>query len=386
MFEQTIYPHHSFPLIKIGLLLSLLTGCASAPLSPQLILPAARPDIRTTPSNSLAEFQTAIQMEDEKNYHLGEGDEITIDVWGHAELSGKHVIGPDGKITLPLVGPLRVTGLSREQAAQTVNTTLGPYYLGLSTTVKVERYASNRILVLGRVNRPGEVQFGMTSPSLLEAISLAGGVAEAPGLEGGQSLPFTRCAIFRGRDQIVWIELEPLFTGQDLSVNLKLQRNDIVYVPQLEEQLVYVLGEVHRPGAYRLTPNMSFLEALAKAGGPTIDAAPNRINLIRPTEGINQSLALRDLMTPRQKINVAVQEGDIIYVPTNTIAKLNYAIQFLTPFTTMLRMYADIESIRADRQNRQLDKQEEQLKAEQAKIEMEKAAIEKEKENQSGLE
>ena len=50
-------------------------------------------------------------------YRLGEGDEITLDIWGRPELSGKHEIGPDGRITLPVVGSIRISGLTREEGA-----------------------------------------------------------------------------------------------------------------------------------------------------------------------------------------------------------------------------------------------------------------------------
>ena len=356
----------------------MVTGWTSpvVPIPDSFVQPPARKEIVMTPPELLTKFQdTIIPQNNDKNYHLGAGDVITIEVWGYPELSGKHFVGPDGQITLPLVGPVRVSEFSREHAAKVITDKLAPYYVDLSTTVRVEDYASNRILVLGRVTHPGEITFGMTSPTLLEAISKAGGFAEASGLPAeAQSLPYTHCAIFRGRDQLVWIELEPLLTGKDLSLNLKLQRNDIVYIPDIEEKLVYVLGEVQNPGAFRLTPNMSFFELLSKAGGPTRDAAPNRINMIRPSQNINRSMALSELITPNQKINVALQEGDVIYVPINTIAKINYAIQFLNPFATLLGIYADIESLRTDRERSKLDQQEEQLRTERANIDAERAA------------
>lgn len=351
----------------------LLTACVSPSIHPTLELPKSREEVKITLSKPLAAFDTAGARDE--TYHLGTGDEITVDIWGYPELSGKHTLGPDGKITLPLVGPFKMVDLSREQAATLITKQLAPYYADLATTVRVDRYASNRVLVLGRVAKPGEVYFGMTNPTLLEAISLAGGFASVKDLEGAESLPFTRCAVFRGRDQLVWIELEPLLTGKDLSLNLRLQRNDIIYVPDLEERLVYVLGQVYRPGAFRLKSQMSFFELLAKAGGPTEDAAPGRINLIRPSQGLNQSISLNQLITPNPNANanVALNEGDIIYVPTNTIAKINYAVRFLNPFSTMLGIYADIESIRADKQRRSLDEQEQRLQSEQEKFDAEKA-------------
>lgn len=355
----------------VVVLSGLVVSCAvPMPVPEKFSLPVPRQEVKTTLPTPLTHFEA--EVVDESNYHLGSGDEITIEVWGYKELSGKHTVGPDGRITLPLVGPFKVVNLTREQSAQTAKKALLSYYSDLSVTVRVDKYASNRVLVLGRVSKPGEVQFGMTAPTLLEAIALAGGLSEVKGLEGAQSLPFSRCAIFRGRDRIVWIELEPLLLGKDLSLNLKLQRNDIVYIPDLEEKLVYVLGEVSRPGAFRLTPNMSFIELLARAGGPTRDAAPGRINIIRPQQGVNQALSLHELITPNPNVNVALQEGDIVYVPTNTIAKINYAIQILNPFSSMLGVYADIVSIQADSERHRLDQEAEELRKERDALKIEK--------------
>ena len=357
-------------LSKLIILVEIVIGCTpTAPLPLPLEPPKPRQELINTSTQALNSFQLNT-TDYEKEYLLGAGDHLTIEVWGYPELSGQHTIGPDGKITLPLIGSLRITDISREQAAKLITTRLSPYYTDLSIAVRVDQYAANRILVLGRVAHPGEIQFGMTTPTLLEAISLAGGFANASGLPApAQSLPFTHCAIFRGRDRIVWIELEPLIMGKDLSLNIKLQRNDIIYVPDIEEKLVYVLGEVRSPGAFPLTPSMSFVELLARAGGPTPNAAPDRINVIRPTQGLNRPIALKELIVPNKKFNVALQEGDIIYVPTNTITKVNYALQFLNPFTTMLGIYSNITSIQANTQRRQLDQQQERLETERAQLE-----------------
>ncbi|MBE9563349.1 MAG: hypothetical protein IMF12_10870, partial [Proteobacteria bacterium] len=97
------------------------------------------------------------------------------------------------------------------------------------------------------------------------------------------------------------------------------------------------------------------------------------INIIRPSLGTNKPMSLSELMAPEKKLDNILQEGDVIYVPTNAIAKINYAIQFLNPFTTMLGIYADITSIRVDSQRNRLDKEKDILELERANIETEKA-------------
>ena len=79
--------------------------------------------------------------------------------------------------------------------------------------------------------------------------SLHGGVGGLPvGGVGAEKAVLTRVAIFRGRDKMVWVNLKNLLSGKELALNIRLQRNDVVYLPDGDDQLVYVMGEVARPG------------------------------------------------------------------------------------------------------------------------------------------
>ena len=167
-----------------------------------------------------------------------------------------------------------------------------------------------------------------TPPTLLEVLAQAGGL---PLLRKEQLL--TRCAVIRG-DKILWVDLERLLTG-DLALNISLQRNDVVYIPDASETPIYVLGAVRTPGVYRLTRQMSFLEALGQAGGPTVDANLGRLHVIRPAKGVNLAFALEQLLEPDPSLNVAMEAGDILYVPYHGVAKIGYILNRLNPFSTL---------------------------------------------------
>jgi len=261
------------------------------------------------------------------DYLLYDGDDIRIEVIGRPELSGVQRIGPDGRITLSVAGSVSVRNLTREQAAETINKALSPYYLNIFTTVGVEHYNSNRIIIIGRVEHPGELLFN-TPPNLLDIIAQAGGM---PLLSKEQVL--TRCAIIR-KDKILWIDLAHLLAG-DLSLNVPLQRNDVVYIPDATDTSVFVLGAVNAPGVFRLTPQMSFMDALAGAGGLTKDGNTHDIHLIRPTSDVNMKIDLTDLLTPQKQLNVALNEGDIIFVPRHGVSKIGYILQQINPFSTL---------------------------------------------------
>jgi polysaccharide export outer membrane protein len=167
-----------------------------------------------------------------------------------------------------------------------------------------------------------------TSHKLLEILALAGGM---PLMRKEQVL--TRCAIIR-KDTILWIDLTHLLTGET-SLNVPLQRNDVVYIPDSNDTAVFVLGSVNSPGVLHLTPQMSFMDALSQAGGVTKDGNVEEIHLIRPSKNVNLVIEMSKILAPQKDLNVAIEEGDIIYVPRHAVSKIGYLMQQINPFATL---------------------------------------------------
>jgi len=305
---------------------SVLGGCASRQ---ELELPPIPPLKRAflsaeAPGSDLFESFAAPA---EDVYQLGPGDRLHIDVWGHEDLSAAHTVGPDGRITVPLVGSFDCAGLTREQTAEAISRFLSRYYKRLAVTVRVDEYASNRVTVLGGVVRPGSYAFG-ARPTLLAALSEAGGLSE---LQSG-AVP-TSCAIVRGREQILWVDLSELLWNSRTELNVLLRAGDVVYVPDEGELLVYVVGEVERPGVVRLTPGMNMVDALARAGGTTIDADEEELRLLRATEvGDRFDVDYEELTAGDLSLDAPLRDGDILHVPRRFLAEWHYFWTRINPF------------------------------------------------------
>jgi polysaccharide export outer membrane protein len=206
--------------------------------------------------------------------------------------------------------------------------------------VTVTKYTANRVLLLGAVDHPGMITFDGT-PTLLEVLS-RGGVEAGPNKSGQtpqvDQIP-ERCAIYRGSDQVVWVELRAMMAQGNALANLRLRRDDVVYVPSLTERFVSVLGEVQHPGAIPLAFNSTLASVLAQAGGITDHAGNNpHIQIVDPVNGSSRVLSLKDLLNPAKSLEVTLHPGEIVYVPKNGFYRATYVLERLSPLVSVASM------------------------------------------------
>jgi len=324
--------------ITIGTFCQLSAG-ASSPGSLQAVENPAQavqeakestPDNPTEPSLKLSPIATLRMFEPaaDEEYTLGAGDEISIEYPGRPELAAKSTIGPDGRITVPLAGPIVVANLTREAAAQKIAAALLAYFTNITATVEVVKYGSNHITLLGNVKSPGSISFDQT-PTLLEVLS-RGGIETRP--DG--SLP-DQCVIYRG-DLVLWVDLqELLITGSPLA-DLRLRRNDLIFVPAVTKT-VTVVGQVQHPGQIALRHDSTLTSLLGEAGGVT-DAAGNdpEFEIVhRSNGGKTQYIRLKDVLKPNGGMEISLYPGDVIYVPKSGVAKVGFVLQQVAPFLTL---------------------------------------------------
>ena len=238
-----------------------------------------------------------------------------------------------------MVGTLPLRDLTREAAQDAIRGAFSKFYTEPSVTVRVDKYTSYHIYVLGRVTNPGALEFE-TQPNLLQVLTRAGSLPV--GGAGAEKAGLVRCAIFRGTDKIIWVDLRPLVTRGNLSLNIRLAPNDLVYLPDADDRLVYVLGDVKSPGAYRLTADMSFMDAYSQAGGASEDADTNHTALIRASVG-QREIPMKQILAGHKELNMALEEGDIIFVPKRGLAKFAYYLQKAAPLTGFSILYSAVK-------------------------------------------
>jgi polysaccharide export outer membrane protein len=271
-----------------------------------LYAPGASAQTTVSASHDRPGFTAA---EPKASLKLGPGDLVHVTVYDMPELEQRFRVSDQGSATLSLIGELKVAGMTANELSAAIATKLreGDFARRPSVTVLVEEYTTQGVAVIGEVTKPGIVPI-YSGRNVLDILSAAGGLKDTASTEilirrQGQAGDPERVQLGRDRQSL---------SGPMVEVN----PGDQVVVPLAG--IVYILGDLNRPGGYVMSENgkISLLQALAMAGGTTHTSAENRTRLLRPTaNGYEERLiALKDIMNGKQK-DIELQPRDVVYVP-----------------------------------------------------------------------
>jgi polysaccharide biosynthesis/export protein len=232
---------------------------------------------------------------------LGVGDSIRVTVFQYPDLTTEARVSQKGTITFPLIGEVKVEGLTPAAAGTEIARRLksGKYLINPQVNVAMTELRSRQVSVLGQVNKPGRYALDEASAKLTDILALAGGVS-ALGADT-VSLVLNR----NGRQQKMEIDVAAMVRTGDLSKNVDLQNGDTVYVHRAPT--FYIHGEVRRAGSYRYEENMTVMQAVSLGGGMTERATERGINISRRA-GNGQLQRVEVRLTDK------IQPDDVIHV------------------------------------------------------------------------
>lgn len=160
-----------------------------------------------------------------REFVIGPGDELDIQVYRHDDLRQRLRVHPDGRISFPLIGPVEASGVSIFDLQEEITRRLTQYIVNPQVSVSIIAIRSQKIFVLGEVKTPGV--FSLDRPmSVVEALSAAGGFT--PDAQQGNVL------LIRGGNRAIPLDVRAaLKSGAVKDVNLSLESNDVIYVPSM---------------------------------------------------------------------------------------------------------------------------------------------------------
>jgi polysaccharide export outer membrane protein len=271
----------------------MLAGCAqwgTKANPPQAAKAAPQPVDKTVPQQQAEKAKPqpagkAVQAFEK----LGVGDAIKVTVFQQPDLTLDTRVDEKGSILMPLVGNVKVAGLTTNAAAAQIAEALkhGKYLNNPQVNVALTTVRSRQVSVLGMVAKPGRYPLDETSSQLADVIAAAGGILPT----GSETVLVTR----EGKEQRVGL------IGKDFA----LRGGETVYVERAP--MFYIYGEVTRAGAYKVEPNMSVMQAIAAGGGITPRGSDRRLKLRRTTadgKWVETDVSLQEPVRP----------DDVIYV------------------------------------------------------------------------
>ncbi len=235
-------------------------------------------------------------------YRLAGGDVIKVMVFQNPDLTTETRVSENGTITFPLVGSIKVGGLTLGQAEQEIANRLqfGNFVVQPQVTISLSAVVGNQVSILGQVNKPGSYPLLSFNMKLSQMLATAGGVSPT-----GADIAVV-AGTRDGKPFRTEVDINDFFLSEQPQNDVVLAAGDSIYVPKADQFFIY--GQVQRPGAYTLTRNTTVMQALAQGGGLTLRGSQGAITLFRKSEdGSTQKKKVKDLtelVRPDDVLNV----------------------------------------------------------------------------------
>ncbi len=256
-------------------------------------------------SEASLSFEPNLKLATPLNYILGPEDQLIVSVYGVQEYNGNLTVSPDGAISIPNVGEIKVAGLTIEAATQKLKNIMGNgvySYLksgGSKLSVSLGKIRTISITIIGS-NKPGNYRVSSLS-SIFNALFIAGG----PSRFGS----FREIELLRNNKVERKIDLYRFLVDGNQSDNISLKDNDVIRIPAYKTR-IELKGEVKRPGIFEVLPGESLSKILNYASGFTDEAYMNSVKVFQRNEKEKQ---IQDLQSSQFGVYIP-KSGDVVEV------------------------------------------------------------------------
>lgn len=246
-----------------------------------------------------------------QSYMIGDEDVLHISVWGNPELTVQVPVRPDGMISVPLAGDVRAAGLTPQELRALLEKELIKYVKAPTVSVVVTAVNSFKVFVLGE-GVSGSTSGAITlrrNTTLLQLFAQLGSLQKAN---------LNNSFVLRNGQKLN-VDLYKLVVKGDITEDIQLRPNDVIFIPDNFEKRIMVLGAVRTPGVIQYKEGMTVLDAILSAGGFTEFAKQNDVIVVRKegNEVKNIEVELKDVIK-KGKISedLPLKPGDHIIVKT----------------------------------------------------------------------
>lgn len=278
---------------------------------------------------------------DTSPYKITPGDQFDITVYEHPELTVRQIIvTPDGFVSAPLIGPVKIGGLSLVEATEALKKQISQYIRKPLVSLIPIRINGYNFTIVGRVNVPGCYPISIGNTRLIDAVAMARGLSE--GLFHGDTVELADLEnAYISRDgRLLPVNFQKALLRGDPLHNIPLKNGDYIYIPSVMNSTVALLGQVGKPTYVGFKEGMTVLQALPYGGGLR-ETHSDEIKVIRG--GLKNPVVYTVNVTKMQEgkiMDFPLQANDIVYVPADGISDWNVIVRKILPSLQGLSMLA----------------------------------------------
>ena len=222
-------------------------------------------------NNKELTFEPEMNIATPRDYRLGPGDAVFIDIYGASQKTIESTVSPDGTVNVEGYGPIQVSGLTVDEANARLRTTLGARYSSSKIRLTVGQTRTIMVNVMGEVENPGTFTLPAFA-TVFHALYMAGGTNELGTLRS--------IKVYRNSRLVSTVDIYDYILNGKLTGNVRLADGDVISVGAYD-CLVNITGKVKRPMFYEMKKTESVATLLKYAGGFTGDAYKKSVRLIR---------------------------------------------------------------------------------------------------------
>src|SRR5690606_9808249 len=221
-------------------------------------------------------FEPNLRLATPKDYVLGPGDQVLIDIYGKSEESHSLNVTPEGTINIPYVGVVSIAGMTMEQATERIKKEMSTIYRAIrsgetNVTVALGNIRSIKVIITGEVVKPGTYTLPSVA-TVFNALYYSGGPSE--------NGSFRNIRVIRAGKTVAELDIYDFLISGNFKSNIRLEDQDVLMIPPYVGR-VEMRGEIKRPAVFELKEGETFQDLLNYAGGFTEDAYRARIKVTK---------------------------------------------------------------------------------------------------------
>ena len=330
------------PLLLLSVVSLVVSSCNNTPFGGIAVpgMTSVAPEV-SGDMYAIQEELKALHVVNPTPYDIHPGDTFQLSVYNQPSLTSSIYVAPDGTVSLPLVGIVKLAGMNLEDATNLIEQKLSLYLKSPLVTLAPQSVSGYYFTIAGRVLKPGNYTVSLGQTHLLDAIALSGGFQTGSFHGDSVELADLDNAFVKRDGKRLPVDFKKLIYEGDELNNIPILNGDYIYIPSTMNGYIIFLGEVGNNSYVGFSEGMTLLQGLSYVNGLKTESYSSYVRIIRggSTDTVVYTIDIDKILTGQMR-DFNLHANDIIYVPQDGFTKWNGIIRKLLPTLQFINLLA----------------------------------------------